>query len=222
MVAIADEELSTIIKDQLYWDNRVDASDVGVTVDGGKATLSGTVPSYRAKRSAQEDTWMVRGITEIDNQLKVQYPAAASVPTDSETASNVKTCLMWEPDIDSGKIDVTVTGGVVTLTGTVDTYWKKFLAEEDAYGMSGVIEIVNELTVVPTDRPLDEAIARNIEAALERNINVSADDVTVKVENAVVTLSGVVPDWTAWRAAYNAALYSNGVIDIIDQLAIRY
>ncbi len=80
----------------------------------------------------------------------------------------------------------------------------------------------NEMGVVPTEQPIDEAIARDIEAALGRNINVNVEDVTVEVENGVVTLTGTVPTWAAWRAAYNTAIYTSGVVDIVDQLVIRY
>jgi osmotically-inducible protein OsmY len=129
---------------------------------------------------------------------------------------------MLEPNIDSSKINVSVAGGVVTLGGTVDNYWKKIQAEEDAYGITGVIDVINELGVVPTEKLSDEVIARNIEAALERNFNVNVDNVTVKVSNGVVTLSGTVANWAAWRAAYNTAAYTSGVINVVDQLSIRY
>lgn len=65
-------------------------------------------------------------------------------------------------------------------------------------------------------------IARNIEAALERNFNVNVDNVTLKVSNGVVTLSGTVANWSAWQATYNTAAYTSGVINVIDQLTIRY
>lgn len=47
---------------------------------------------------------------------------------------------------------------------------------------------------MPTEQWSDEAIARNIEAALERNVNVDVNDITVEVDNGRVILSGVVPD----------------------------
>jgi osmotically-inducible protein OsmY len=222
MVAITEQELSTRIKDQIYWDGRVNAADVGVNVEGGKAVLTGTVPSYRAKMAATEDAWTVAGIETVDNQLRVQYPPTVTVPPDAEITSNVKNSLVWDPDIDSTKIDVTVAEGIATLTGTVDAYWKKFQAENDAYWVTGVIDVVNEIGVVPTDQPIDEAIARDIEAALGRNINVNVEDVTVEVENGVVTLTGTVPTWAAWRAAYNTAIYTSGVVDVVDRLVIRY
>ena len=41
-----DETIDKQVVDQLYWDSRVNASEVAVTVQNGKVTLHGTVPSY--------------------------------------------------------------------------------------------------------------------------------------------------------------------------------
>jgi osmotically-inducible protein OsmY len=201
------------------WDGRVRTTEVDIPVDDGKVTLRGTVPSYRAKMAAAEDAWTVAGVKAVDNQLQVQYPPT-SVPTDSEIASNIKTVLNWDADIDGSKIDVSVTEGIVTLRGTVDAYWKKFQAQEDAYWMNGTIEVVNELAVVPTHKASDETIARSLEAALERRSNVDVEHVSVAVENGTVTLTGNVPDWSAWNTVYNTALFTTGVSEVRDRLAI--
>lgn len=222
MVFMTDQELGTRVKDQIRWDGRVPAADIEITIEDSKAILRGTVPSYRAKMAAAEDAWVVSGIQKVDNQLQVKYPPAVTVPPDSEIASSVETVLVWEPDIDSANIEVSVTSGVVTLRGTVDAYWKKYQAEQDAYGIAGVIDVINELGVVLTDKPLDQVIARDIEAALARNSHVNVEDVTVAVDNGTVILGGNIPNWAAWRSAYNAAIYTTGVIDVVDQLNIVY
>jgi len=222
MVFMTDQELGTRVKDQILWDGRVPAADLDITIEDSKAILRGTVPSYRAKMAAAEDAWVVSGIQKVDNQLTVKYPPAVTVPPDSDIASNVKTILVWEPDIDSAKIEVSVTSGVVTLRGTVDAYWKKYQTEQDIYGIAGVIDVINELGVVLTDKPLDQIIAREIEAALARNSYVNVEDLTVAVDNGTVILEGNIPNWAAWRSAYNAAIYTSGVIDVVDKLNIVY
>jgi osmotically-inducible protein OsmY len=222
MSIATDQELQTQVIDKLHWDDRVNAADVGVTVNDAKVTLRGTVPSYRAKALAEQDTKEIEGITEVFNHLQVQYPATIPVPIDEEIASNVVNALSWDPDIDANKIDVSVVGGLLTLRGTVDAYWKKFQVEDIGYGITGVIDIINELAVVPTKKPQDEEIARSIENALERNTFVEAEDVNVVVEDGRVTLTGFVSNWGAWRAAHNVATYTKGVIKVVDGLAIRY
>lgn len=222
MTIAIDEELQAKVIEKLHWDDRVNAADVGVTVDHTKVTLRGTVPSYRAKSIAEKDTKEIPGISEVINHLQVEYPSTITVPIDEEIASNVANALSWDPDIDANKIDVSVIGGLLTLRGTVDAYWKKFQAQDIAYAITGVIDIINELAVVPTKIPEDEEIARTIENALERNTFVEAEDVNVVVENGRVTLTGFVPNWAAWRAAHKAASYTKGVVKVVDGLAIRY
>ncbi|MUG91414.1 BON domain-containing protein [Scytonema sp. UIC 10036] len=219
---MTDEEMRTIIIDNFALDDRVNTAEVSVVVDNSRVTLTGTVSSYRAKRIVEEDVREVVGILKINNQLWVQYPLMTPVLTDEEIASNVANALTRNPEIDDNKIDVSVIGGLLTLHGTVDAFWKKFQAEDIAYSITGVIDVINELAVVPTKNAQDEELAKCIENALERNMDVEAEDVNVIVENSRVSLIGFVPNWAAWRAAHNTASYTTGVIMVVDKLAIRY
>jgi hyperosmotically inducible protein len=216
-MSMDDEDIDKQIVDQLYWDNRVKASDVAVTVDKGWVTLKGEVPSYQAKVTAAEDAYLVRGVKFVDNKITVTYP---SFPTDKELKENVETALNWDFDIDDSKITVSVDVGTVKLLGTVDSYWKKMLAEDDAFRMTGVTDVRNELAIVMTDSWTDEMIALDIEEALRRNLNVEVNDVDVKVGKGKVTLSGEVPDWTARYAADTSALYTSGVKSVHNMLSI--
>jgi len=212
-----DEDIDKQIVDQLYWDNRVRASEVAVTVDKGWVTLSGIVPSYGAKTNAAHDAYQVSGVKFVDNKLTVAYP---SFPSDKDLKEFIETSLDWDADIDSNKITVSVDSGVVKLLGTVDAYWKKVQAEEDAYKINGVVAITNELAIVTTKKWSDETIAKDIEEAMRRNLNVDVNDVDVKVGKGKVTLSGAVPDWTARYAADNSALYTAGVTSVHNMLSI--
>lgn len=222
MTVTTDEELKTIVVDKLRWDDRVNAAEVNVIVENRKITLKGTVSSYRAKRIVEDDVREVAGIIEIDNQLQVQYPLMTPLATDEEIALNVMDALTWNADIDASKINVSVIGGFLTLQGVVDAFWKKFQAQDTAHGISGVIDVVNELAVVPTKEAQDEEIAKCIGNALERNMDVEAGDVNVIVENGRVSLTGFVPNWAAWRAVHNTASHTTGVIMVVDKLVIRY
>lgn len=221
MTHMSDQELANRIKAHLIWDSRVPVAGINVTVNNSVATLTGTVPSYLAKTAAGEDARAVSGVNAVENRLQVEFPEEAEVPPDSEIAENVKQMLAWDADLDASKISVSVFEGIVTLRGTVDALWKRSRAKDDAYWVTGVVEVVNELAVVPGHRPFDEAIAQSIEAALERNRHVDEDKITVTVTDGGVTLSGVVADWRAWQAAYNTAVFTNGVVSINDELAIE-
>jgi osmotically-inducible protein OsmY len=53
-------------------DERLDASDVTVTVDGGKVTLEGTVPERRMKHYIEDLVDACPGVQDIDNRIRVR------------------------------------------------------------------------------------------------------------------------------------------------------
>jgi osmotically-inducible protein OsmY len=219
-MVLSDEEIKKRIVDDLYWDSSIDASKVEVTVDNGWVTLNGMVPSYTARVRATAAVCRIMDVVEVDNNLLVRYPPEVSIPTDADIKQNVLYNLAADPDMDPTDILVSVSAGVVTLKGSVDAYWKRHEAEWIACRARGVIDIVNELAVVPTRSIADKIIADDVRAALERNSRVSVEDVTFEVEDGIVTLTGRVPNWSARRSAVNAAEFTVGVVDVIDLLVV--
>lgn len=212
-----DELMDKEIVDQLFWDVRVNAADVAVTVEDGCVTLSGKVPSVHTKYVAAEDAYSVNGVKSVKNFLTVEYP---KIPTDKDMKEGVEDTLGWDFDLDARKITVSVHNGKVKLLGTVDEYWKKLLAEDDAFRINGVTDIRNELAIVSTGKWSDEMIAKDIEEALRRNASVEVNDINVKVAKGNVTLSGMVPNWFARTAANSSALYSTGVKSVDNIITI--
>ena len=215
-----DEEIKKDVIDQIFWDDSVNAADVKAEVLDGRGTLTGTAPSYTARASVVRDAWAVVGVRDVDNQVAVQLPSDLKVPKDEEIRASARSILQWKTDLDDTKIQIDVQGGIVTLKGTVDTFWKRFEAEEALVDLGGVIELVNELAVVPTLDVEDELIARDVEKALDRNLLVDPDQVTVEVTNSKVTLTGTVPSLAARRAASDVATYTRGVVDVENDLLV--
>jgi hypothetical protein len=71
------------------------------------------------------------------------------VRTDEEIHQDVLDELDWDPEVDAKDVGVTVHDGVVTLTGTVDSFLKKWAAERAALRVEGVRAVVNHIEVVP-------------------------------------------------------------------------
>jgi osmotically-inducible protein OsmY len=221
-MSTTDERIKKDIVDQLYWDVRVDASDVKVDVENKKAKLLGKVPSYTARSAAEYDARTVLGVKSVANLLTVNYPAEITLPTDTEIKTNIETLLAWDPDIDTSNIDISVKAGIVTLEGSVDAYWKTIRAEQLASRPTGVLSVNNKLAVVPTKDFIDQAIADDIVSAIDRSFNVDVESVTVKVVNGRAILSGTVPNWAAYEAVMDAARYTAGVTSIDDNLIIEW
>lgn len=215
-----DEDITRDVVESLYWDTRVDASNITVAAKDGEVVLGGTVPTYRARWAAEEDARVIRGVTQLRNDVAVRYPATVSVPSDSDILDDIRRDLLLDPDIDDADIQITVNDGWVTLRGSVPSLWEKDLAGEVASTSRGVLGIDNDIAVVPTRSKVDEVIADDIIAELDRRALVDPGDIDVTVADGHVTLLGTVPTWRARQAVHHAARYTLGVVAVIDNLVV--
>ena len=204
--------------EQLKADARVNAENIDVLVNDGQVTLRGIAPSYRAKWAATEAARRVRGVLGVDNEMVVRPEQPSG---DERIATEIRSALMRDADLDSSTINVDVTDGHVTLRGTVTTGWAKSRAEEDARWTRGVVAVSNQLTVVPTGSWQDRELAKEVEQSLRRDAAVDANRIDVMVQNRRVTLSGVVRNWAEREAALTDALHVRGVADVRDGLAVE-
>jgi osmotically-inducible protein OsmY len=216
-----DELIKKDVVEQLYWSGRVDASDLTVEVEDGIVTLEGKVPTFLTWEAALESARIVPGVTDVVDNVDIKYPDTHRVPADEELEEEARSRLVWNPDLDASDIEVSVDNGMLALQGSVEAYWKKIHAEEIVSRLSGVLSIENELTVVPTDDVLDKRIADEVIGALERNVLIDPEEINVRVEEGEVTLTGTVPSWRAEQAAYEAALYTTGVVEVRDNLSVQ-
>jgi osmotically-inducible protein OsmY len=60
---------------------------------------------------------------------------------------DVEDAIKWEPLLNAAEIGVTAKDGIVTLTGTVNSYAKKIEAEDAAKNVAGVKAVVEEITI---------------------------------------------------------------------------
>jgi osmotically-inducible protein OsmY len=121
---------------------------------------------------------------------------ATEIRTDAQIQADVLAELKFEPRVQPNEIGVSVKDGVVALTGWVDSYSKRWAAEEAAHRVRGVKAVANDLEVrLPgalerTDADIAEAAVR----ALEWDALLPADKVEVTVSKGWVTLKGNV-EW---------------------------
>jgi osmotically-inducible protein OsmY len=214
-----EQKIMKAVLDQLSWDARMDAVGVRVEVNGGQVVLDGVVPSYRESRIAEEDALAIPGVRSVMNHLAVQG-APAAAPDDRAIAGNIRNLIRLSSAIDETRISVAVAAGVVVLEGTLDSFWKKARVEALTAEVAGVTSIHNKIAVVPSRNILDEVIAEDITAAIDRDLSLDIERINVEVRNGVVTLGGSVPDRISRRAAEEIAQRTDGVIEISNQLII--
>ncbi|MDP3555961.1 MAG: BON domain-containing protein [Bacteroidota bacterium] len=143
--------------------------------------------------------------------------------TDAEIQKDVMEELKWEPFLNVSEIGVAVKQGVVTLSGTVDTYSKKETAEKATKRVKGVKAIAEDIEVKPFSSFIknDTEIARIIADSLKWHSAVQEEKIKVKVESGWVTLDGEV-DWEYQKdAAKNAIKNLPSVKGITNLIAVK-
>jgi osmotically-inducible protein OsmY len=142
--------------------------------------------------------------------------------SDAQLHADVADELTSDPSIDASKIAVAVHDGIVTLTGTVASYWQKIEAENAVKRVQGVRGIANDLTVVvPTIRQRDDAdIARAAANALEWHSDLPKG-IKAIVSNGWITLEGDV-DWNFQKDEAERVVKSlSGVKGVINHLRVK-
>ena len=121
---------------------------------------------------------------------------ATATRTDAQIQADVIAELKWDARVLPNEIGVAVKDGVVTLTGWVDSYTKKWAAEEAAHRVRGVKAVANDIEVrlSSTGERTDADIAAAAVRALEWDAFVSIEDLDVTVSKGWVTLKGTV-EW---------------------------
>jgi osmotically-inducible protein OsmY len=122
--------------------------------------------------------------------------AAVTSRNDEQIQRDVLAELKWEARVQPNEIGVAVKDGVVTLTGWVDSYSKKWAAEEAAHRVRGVKAVANDIEVRMRgfDERTDTDIAATAVRALEWDAFVPIDKLDVTVSKGWVTLKGEV-EW---------------------------
>ncbi|ASW56549.1 BON domain-containing protein [Plantactinospora sp. KBS50] len=142
---------------------------------------------------------------------------------DVETQRAVLAELGWEARVQPNEVGVSVSGGVVTLTGWVDSYAKKWAAERTAHRLRGVRAVANDIEVrLPgSAERLDPDIATAATRALEWDAFVPIENLDVTVSHAWVMLRGEVEWGYQKRAAERAVRRLAGVRGVTNLIAVR-
>jgi len=211
-----DTQIHRDVLEELRWDSRVDETEVGVEVDAGVVTLTGTVTSWAKRLAAQEAARRVIGVLDVANDIKVKVPGGFA-RNDTEIAQAVRRALEWDVYVPEDKIASTVTDGRVTLEGTVERWSQRDDAERAIRNLTGVKAVTNKITV-KSAQPVAEDVRKSIEQALERRAEREARRIQVDVRDGVATLTGAVHSWAERKSVLAAARFTPGVRTVEDHL----
>jgi osmotically-inducible protein OsmY len=143
--------------------------------------------------------------------------------SDSIIKTDIQNALDFEPGLKSQNIIIHVENGIVTLSGSVENYYEKSLAEKIVKNIQGVKGVIEEIRIKFGDslELSDEEIAKAAIRSLEWDCSLPRGKIKVVVEDGVVTLSGDV-EWQYQRnKAYQDLRYLYGMKNIINTISLK-
>ncbi|MEW5851277.1 MAG: BON domain-containing protein [Myxococcota bacterium] len=198
------EELTDFLHVSFQRDPRLAPYELQATVAGGLARVMGVVDNAQARLAAEEVARNTPGIWRVENSVTLQ---PARRVTDAELRTRLERAMAFQPYVDPTEVSWSLYDGIVTLTGEVDSQFEREEAERAAADINGVVGIHNALKISESwSSEADVRIRENVESALQWSPFTDTSAVEVNVQYGVVTLTGRVDGWMAWREAQEHAL----------------
>ncbi len=226
---ISDQQLKNDVESALLIDPATDSYELEIEVQDGEVTLSGKVDSWQEKQLAAKVAKGVKGVQALQNEI---YFAFDKSRKDIEIKNDIIQTLHWDIRIDDEFVDVNVNEGVVSLSGNVGSASEHSQAIVNSW-VAGVRNVdASHLRIVEwsEDEHLrddkftqksDEAIQKAVEDAFLYDPRVISFNPDVSVSNGKVTLTGVVSNLKAKRAAEVDARNVIGVWKVENLLKVR-
>lgn len=214
-----DATLTYWVSQALREDLRIDPSDIKVTTRNGVVTLTGVVRTLASKQYADLEAQKITGVRGVVDELQV----TPSYSFDADVAQHVRRRLGSSASItsySSAGLGVRVSDGVVTLSGTVNSFAESQQAALLASETRGVKAVVNNLTFSYPKQRSDAEIQHDVDTTLAHDVYLSGRPIRVTVSHGLVTLAGTVGSAYQKQRAGTAARLVWNVDDVDNQLKV--
>jgi len=215
-----NEQIQKDVQDAIKWEPLLNAAEIGVTVKDGVVTLTGVVDNFFKKAEAEVAAKNVAGVKAVVEKIEIKSGNSLSKKDDSEIAAKIVNALKWNWPVPSDRVKVRVEKGWVTLEGELEWNYQKEAARNAVINLSGVTGVSNDITIKSETQ--DRIEKKDIESAFRRNWSLDEEDVTVKVSDHKVTLSGTVDSWYQKNEAARIAWNAPGVWEIDNKLVVDH
>ena len=214
-----DVEIRKDVLDELAWQPNINETEIGVIVDNGVVTLTGTVDSYSKKLAAEKAVKGVKGVRAVAEDIEVKYGTEYK-KSDKEIAKASADALKWNYSVPEDKITVKVDNGWVYLNGEVQWSYQKEAAKHAVENLLGVRGVSNAITLKQSVEPTQ--IKERIKKAFQRSAEVEARNINVIVDGHKVKLKGKVHSLIEKDEARKAAYFAPGVYEVENDLEVTY
>ncbi|MEV7099611.1 BON domain-containing protein [Amycolatopsis sp. NPDC051045] len=215
----SDHHLKTAVTDELAWTPSVNAEEIGVTVSGSIATLTGHVGTYPEKEEALRAATRVHGVTKTADKILVRH--GHDVPADVDLAREAMAVFdRRSVVVPKDAVQVDVRDQVVTLRGSVDWHYQREAARRAVAALPGVSGVRNLITLRPSPGVSPAETKAQIIAALARHAPGFAQHVEVGIDDGQVTLTGQVLTPAERRSAEQTAWFAPGVTAVDNQVKL--
>lgn len=214
-----DAQLQQDVMAELKWEPSIGAANIGVEVKDGVVTLAGHVDSYGEKWDAERAAQRVSGVKGLAVELDVAL-TGSSKRNDADIARSAENVLEWTSFLSKDPIKVMVENGWITLSGEVLWDYQRQAAKLAVRYLLGVTGVSDQISI--RNRVTAGTVKTDIEAALKRRASNDAQQITVAVSGAVVTLSGSVHNWAERDLVTHSVWCTPGVSDVVDHIKVSY
>lgn len=168
-----DTHIRDDVQRELLYTPGLKSASIGVCVENGIVTLTGTVSSYAEKLAALHAAERIARVRAVACNLEVALPGPLR-QNDADLAHAVANVLDWNSSVPANRMRIRVEQGWVTLEGCVDWQYQRDAAVSAIAELTGVKGVQNLVTVSPV--MCAEDTKEQIEAALKRSAAIEDRD----------------------------------------------
>ncbi|MEM9692462.1 MAG: BON domain-containing protein, partial [Myxococcota bacterium] len=196
-----DIDVRAAVARELSLDDAVRVDRLRVEVVQGIVTLEGETDNALARQRAATLAQHIRGVRAVNNLIETDLPEVS----DPVLAEMVEFRLNRDRATSGAEVDVDARGGLVVLTGQVESLAQRDIAERIALGTRGVHEVDNRVGIVAGGAPTEDEIATEVASRIRWDATLPSHLIKVKVVGSQVFLSGTVASAAQKQRAFERA-----------------
>ena len=141
-----DADIARAVRWALEWDVRVPHERIQCSVSDGWVTLKGTVDGWHQREDAEHAVLNLAGVRGLVNEIQV----VGALLQPESVLEEIERALTRRAERGARCVDLSVRSGIVTVSGTVDSWRERQVVVGTIRGTKGVQQVEDHLRVDPT------------------------------------------------------------------------